>query len=220
MVLHVPEDIVVYVAEEAYLGLHAPVVLNMLEGRMAVEHAAVPPAHLVVGYLAAVLHFVLLENLSGLLVEFLADPVRHGPVFIRNDMVVAFGFGDGLGAPFEFVGEGDVVEESPRVVEFVVPCCLELFHGRNEVVEFFIADEGEERGVDAGWGGGVWGVVACCVAPERLGRLTDGVEERVFVPVGYLAAAVDIVVGAVWGWEADSGWRVELGDVDKGEDEH
>lgn len=48
IVLHVAEDIVVDVAEEVHLGLDAPVVTHVLEGRLLVEHAAVPAAHLMV----------------------------------------------------------------------------------------------------------------------------------------------------------------------------
>ena len=150
MVLHVAEDVVVDVAEELHFGLDAPVVLDVLEGGVAVEHAAVPTAHFVVADFARVLHAVFTEDLGGFLVEVLADPGRHVPVFFRDDVVVALGFGDGLSAPFELVGEGDVVEEGPGVVEFVVPRCFELFHGGNEFVEFFVADEGEEGGIDAG----------------------------------------------------------------------
>lgn len=49
VILHVPEHIIVNVAEELNLGLDSPVVAGILEGWMFVEHATVPTAHLVVG---------------------------------------------------------------------------------------------------------------------------------------------------------------------------
>lgn len=46
---HVAEHVVVNVAEEVDLGLHAPVIPRVGEGRVMVEKAGVPAAHLVVG---------------------------------------------------------------------------------------------------------------------------------------------------------------------------
>ena len=150
VVLHVPEDVVVDVAEELDFRLHAPVVLDVLEGRVAVEHAAIPPAHLVVGHLARVLHFVLGENFSRLFVELFADPRGHFPVVFGDNVVVALRLGDCLGPALEFFGELDIVEEGPGIVELVVPCCFQFFHRGDELVEFFVAHQGEEGGVYAG----------------------------------------------------------------------
>ena len=50
VVLHPAENIVIDVAEEVDFGLDAPVVADVFEGGMFVEHAAVPAAHLVVRY--------------------------------------------------------------------------------------------------------------------------------------------------------------------------
>jgi hypothetical protein len=47
---HVAEYVVVDIAEELDFGLHAPVVFRICEGRVMVEHAGVPAAHLVVGF--------------------------------------------------------------------------------------------------------------------------------------------------------------------------
>lgn len=54
-----------------------------------------------------------------------------------------------LCAAFEFFGEGDVVEECPWVVEFRVPRSLEILHSLNHSINFLVANEGEERRVDA-----------------------------------------------------------------------
>ena len=62
---------------------------------------------------------------------------------------MTFCFRGGLSATFEFFGKGNVVEEGPWVVEFVVPCRFELAHGGDQGVEFFVADEGEEAGIYA-----------------------------------------------------------------------
>ena len=69
VVLHVAEDVVVDVAEELHLGLHAPVVERVLEGGVVVEEAAVPAAHLVVGFFARVLYVVFAEDLGALFIE-------------------------------------------------------------------------------------------------------------------------------------------------------
>ena len=50
VVLHPAENVIVDVAEEMDFGLDAPVVADVFEGGVFVEHAAVPAAHLVVGY--------------------------------------------------------------------------------------------------------------------------------------------------------------------------
>ena len=58
MVLHVAEDIVVDITEEFDFGLDAPVVADVFEGRVVVEEAAVPPAHLMVRFHSRILHIV------------------------------------------------------------------------------------------------------------------------------------------------------------------
>ena len=65
------------------------------------------------------------------------------------DVVVAFRFRLSLCYELEFFGEGFVVDEGPGVVEFVVPGSFEILHRLHQVGEFFVADEGEEGGVDA-----------------------------------------------------------------------
>lgn len=67
VVVHVAEDVVVNVAEKVYLGLDAPIVLGVCEGRVFVEETAVPAAHLVVGFLVGILDVLLFENLDRLL---------------------------------------------------------------------------------------------------------------------------------------------------------
>ena len=63
-VLHVAEYVVVNIAEELNLGLDAPIVTVLLERGVLVEHAAVPPAHLMIGDLRSVLDVFLLKNLG------------------------------------------------------------------------------------------------------------------------------------------------------------
>ena len=81
VVLHPAEDIIVDVAEEMDFGLDAPVVADVFESGVFVEHSAVPAAHLVVGYEGAVLDFLLFEHLCGFIEEVAVDPVGDGPVF-------------------------------------------------------------------------------------------------------------------------------------------
>lgn len=45
---HPAENVVINVAEEVYLWLHAPIVADVLEGWVFVEHATVPAAHLMI----------------------------------------------------------------------------------------------------------------------------------------------------------------------------
>ena len=81
VVLHPAENVVVDVAEEVHFGLDAPVVANVFESGVFVEHAAVPATHLVVGYEGAVLDFLLFEHLGRFVEEVAVDPVGDGPVF-------------------------------------------------------------------------------------------------------------------------------------------
>lgn len=64
VVVHVAEDVVVDIAEEVDVGFYAPVVAGVFEGRVLVEEAAVPTAHLVVRDHLGVLHAVLLQDLG------------------------------------------------------------------------------------------------------------------------------------------------------------
>jgi hypothetical protein len=94
-------------------------------------------------------------------------------VFFRYHVVTDFSTRECGGSLLEFLCEGDIIEESPGIVELVVPGRLELAHGGEEVGEFFIADEGEERGVYA-WGVGiVGGVVVVGVVVEEAGRFAN-----------------------------------------------
>lgn len=81
VVLHPAENVIVDFTEEVDFGLDPPVVADVFESRVFVEHAAVPAAHLVVGYQGAVLDFLLFEHLCGFIEEIAVDPVGDGPVF-------------------------------------------------------------------------------------------------------------------------------------------
>lgn len=83
-VLHEAEYVIVDVAEELDLGLNTPVVAVLLEGRVLVEHSAVPPAHVVIGDLIAVLNALLLQHFSRFAEEVLVDKVGHIPMFLGN----------------------------------------------------------------------------------------------------------------------------------------
>ena len=81
VVLHPAENVIVDFAEEVDFGLDTPVVADVFESGVFVEHAAVPAAHLVVRYHGAVLDFLLFEHLCGFVEEIAVDPVGNGPVF-------------------------------------------------------------------------------------------------------------------------------------------
>lgn len=86
VILHISEDIVIHVAEEVYVGLYAPVILHVCEGRVLVEEPTVPPTHLVIGYQAAVLDLLLLEHLARFLEESVVDPGGDGPVLFGDQL--------------------------------------------------------------------------------------------------------------------------------------
>ena len=121
MIGHVAENVIVDVAEELDLGLDAPVVFGVRERWVVVEHARVPAAHLVVGFEVGVLDIVFFEDAGGFFKKFSGNPGWSGPVFAWDDMVGALCLRFGLCESLKFFGEGDVVEEGPRVVEFVIP---------------------------------------------------------------------------------------------------
>lgn len=70
-------------------------------------------------------------------------------MFVGDYEISALGVSIGLRDLFELVGKGFVVDEGPGVIEFVIPCALQVLHGLDELVELFVADEGEEGGVYA-----------------------------------------------------------------------
>lgn len=164
---HVAEDVVVDVAEEVDVGLHAPVVCRVLEGRVDGEEAGVPAAHLVVGKHLGILDAVCLEDRGGFFVEFLIDPWRRDPVLVGDEVKEDVGFCFFANGVLELLRKGDVVEEGPRVVEFRVERAFQVAHRLYNTVELFVAHEGEECCVDAG---GLW-IVRCIIvalySPER-----------------------------------------------------
>ena len=92
-------------------------------------------------------------------------------MFFGDDVVRAVCFCFGLCEFLEFLGERDVVEEGPRIVELAVPCSLEVAHAGEEFVEFFVADKGEKGRI---YSRGVGVVCAIIVgAPEWFGGLAN-----------------------------------------------
>ena len=82
VVLHVPENIVVDIAEKLNLGLHAPVVAEVVEDRMLVKHSTVPSAHQMIGHLVTILDALLLQHLRRLVEGIHVDPVRNRPMLL------------------------------------------------------------------------------------------------------------------------------------------
>lgn len=69
-----------------HLGLDAPVVPNVFQGRVLVKHAAVPSAHLVIGYFLGILDARLGEDRCGFLVYSIVDPGRRSPVVFGDEL--------------------------------------------------------------------------------------------------------------------------------------
>lgn len=57
--------------------------------------------------------------------------------------IYTFGLGYLLSLAFELLRERLIVQKGPGVVEFVVPCTLQVLHGHHEVAELFVADQGK-----------------------------------------------------------------------------
>jgi hypothetical protein len=74
VICHEAEYVVIDVAEEMDLGFYAPVELHVCQRRVLVEKAAVPAAHLVVGFHASVLNIVLLQYLRRFFEQLVVDP--------------------------------------------------------------------------------------------------------------------------------------------------
>lgn len=72
---------------------------------------------------------------------------------------MAFGLRRGLSPPLEIFGEGLVVEENVGVIELAIPSALEMSHCGDQVVEFFVPDEGDDGGIDACRAGAIGGVI-------------------------------------------------------------
>lgn len=134
VVLHIAEDVIFDIAEEMHLWFHAPVIPCVRERGVAVEHAAVPATHLVVAHHAGVLHVLSAQQLGGFFIEGFIDPSGNGPVVFGDEMVGAGSVGGGGSTIFEILSEGFIVEESPGVVELVVPGCFEVTHGLQHAV--------------------------------------------------------------------------------------
>lgn len=149
MVLHVSKHVVVNVAEEFDFGLNAPIISSVLESGMMVEHPTIPAAHLMVRLQCGILDIVLLQNLRAFIIQLMRDPLWRCPMLLRYGLIVAFRFGESLRLTLKFFSKGDIVKKRPRIVEFVVPVFFKLLHGWKEVMEFLIADEYEEGGIDA-----------------------------------------------------------------------
>lgn len=82
VVLHVPEHVVVDIAEKLDLGLNTPIVAVLLERGMLVEHATIPATHLVVGQFVAVLDSLLLKDIRRLFEELHINPLGDIPMFL------------------------------------------------------------------------------------------------------------------------------------------
>ena len=84
VVTHPAKNVVVDVAEEVYLWLYAPIVADVLEGRVFVEHATIPAAHLMIRYHGTVLNLLLFEHLGRFIEQIAVDPGGDCPVFFGN----------------------------------------------------------------------------------------------------------------------------------------
>ena len=84
VVIHPAENVIVDVAEEVDLWLHAPIIADVFKGWVFIEHATIPAAHLMIRYQWAVLNLLLFKHLGGLIKEVAVDPRGYCPVLFGN----------------------------------------------------------------------------------------------------------------------------------------
>ena len=85
VILHITEYVIVDVAEEMDLGFHPPIVTGIRQSWMFVEHAAIPTAHLMVGFKIRILNVLFLKDGSRLLKKVLVYPAWYGPVVFGDE---------------------------------------------------------------------------------------------------------------------------------------
>lgn len=79
--------------------------------------------------------------------------------------ILALGLGHCLSLLLELLGEGHIVEEDIGIVELAVPCSLQISHCREQLTQFLIADQGNERSIGAGRLLAIGGVVVFVGSP-------------------------------------------------------
>ena len=97
-----------------------------------------------------------------------AYKVRYGSsrsIRTRIRTILALGFGHSLSLLLELLGKGYIVEEDIRIVELAVPRSLQVSHCREQLTEFLIADEGNERSIGAGRFFAVGGIIVFVRSP-------------------------------------------------------
>jgi hypothetical protein len=78
---------------------------------------------------------------------------------------LTLGLCDRLSLALEFFSEGLVIEEDVGIVELVVPSALEILHGVNQVAQFLVPYEGDDRGIGASGLFAIGGVIVVFGSP-------------------------------------------------------
>lgn len=83
------------------------------------------------------------------------QPTRRSGTGVKvRRTVSALGLRRGLCLLLELVREVNIVEESPWIVELVVPCALQIAHGLEHALQLLVPHQCQERRVNAlGWVG-------------------------------------------------------------------
>lgn len=84
---------------------------------------------------------------------------------VESNTIVALGLGFGLRPFLEFLRERLVVEEDPGVIKLAVPCPFQITNRRDELIQLFIAHEGDEGGIRTGGVGIVGRIVVTFGSP-------------------------------------------------------
>ena len=126
VVAHVPEGIVVDVAEEIDAWLHTPVPFKLIQQRVAEKEARLEAAHVSVADGVSVDDLPLRHLFPDLARLLLIDEVGEGPVFCRNLAIMSLSGDEGSCNFLEGLVEGLVIQEYPVIVVFPVEPILDL----------------------------------------------------------------------------------------------
>ncbi len=82
-----------------------------------------------------------------------------------------FGLGRCACLLLELLGERLIIEESPRIIELVIPCPLEVMHTLKQIIELLITYQTQKSSVDARAIRVIWCVVVSVDSSQGLWRL-------------------------------------------------
>jgi len=159
VLVHDAERIVVNVAEELDGGLNTPVVFVVHHELLSEEETGLESAHVTVADGVTVDDLALMHILTDLAGLLLVNPLREGPVFLRNQTIMSLTRAEGSGDLLELLIERLVVEENPVIVVSAVETILNLANGLGNFPNILVTGESDKSSVHTGAGSGALKVV-------------------------------------------------------------